>query len=75
MSEFVLIEYEGTTSTRTTVYYTPLTVMKRRATVALKDRLDKVVIIQSDDLNVFTFTRLRGDTKWGSVRSSPMDQW
>jgi len=74
VSEFVLIEYAGTTSTRTTVYNTPLTTIQRRATIALKNRLDKVVIIQSDDLNVFTLTRRRGDTKWGSVRSSPMDQ-
>lgn len=60
MSEYVLIEYAGTTSTRTTVYYTPLAVMKRRATVALKDRLDKVTIMDSYQ----DWSRSRGDTKW-----------
>lgn len=60
MSEYVLIEYDGTTSTRSTVYYTPLATMKRRATLALKDRLDKVIIMDSYQ----DWTRSRGDTKW-----------
>lgn len=60
MSEYVLIEYAGNTSTRTTVYYTPLSTMKRRATLALKDRLDKVVIMDSYQ----DWSRSRGDTKW-----------
>lgn len=60
MSEYVLIEYKGGTSTRTVVHYTPLSTLKQQATIALKNRLDRVVI-QDGHLN---WSRSRGDTKW-----------
>jgi hypothetical protein len=74
MTSYVVIEYSGQTVTRRTENHRTYTALKRYGTIALKNRLDKVEIIESDDCNVFTSTRHRGDTKWRTVRSEPQDQ-
>jgi hypothetical protein len=73
MTRYVIIEYSGQTITRRTEEHRTYTALKRYGTIALKNRLDKIEIIESDDHNVFTSTRCKGDTKWRTVRSDPQD--
>lgn len=73
MTSYVVIEYSGQTATRRTESHRTYTALKRYGTIALKNRLDKIEIIESDDYNVSTSTRHRGDTKWRTVRSDPQD--
>ena len=75
MSEYVLIEYAGETSTRTTVYHTTLSALKRRETHALKNSVDKVVIVESNEINDFTWTRERTSTKWKLAMTPKRKQW
>lgn len=69
MSNYTVIQHIGRTSTRVTKYDTTLSALKRAMTLALKDQLDKVVILDSNGGPTVKWTRSRGDTKWTRIET------
>jgi hypothetical protein len=64
MNSYVVITHKNRVSTRLTEYHRTLSALKRHYTLALKDKLDKVEILDGSALTIITWTRYRGDSKW-----------
>lgn len=75
-NQYVVIEYAGRVSTRVPVYHRTLKAVKQHYTRALKDKLDKVEILDGSNTSKFTWTKYRGDSKWTlQVTEKVPEEW